>query len=336
MKLLDAPHGGTGSRSRATAGPTSRGRRALLALGAGVLAVTLGAAPAAAGPPGGASPGGDRETAGRGEGSAPRSPTARVGPRIARVRCVRRCAAPRTVNPGGSVRVVGTGLQRVTKIVFHGGVGSSDDVAARARPQSDRSVLVAVPGRAATGALSAVSSKGLRSAPGPAVTIAVSTPPSDSDSDEGAGVDEGSDAPASAPAAPGRLVFPVRGAHTFGGRFGAPRGGRAHEGQDVMASCGTPLVAAAGGVVSHNTFHGLAGNYVVIDGPGFDYVYMHLSVRSPLAVGTPVRAGAPVGTVGATGNARGCHLHFEVWTDPGYRKGGQAIDPLPLLRRAGG
>jgi len=337
LKLLDAPHAGTGSCSHATAGPTRRGRRALLALGTCVLAVALGAAPAAAGPPGGASPDGDRETAGRDEATAPRTPAAPVAPRIARVRCVRRCAAPRTVNPGGSVRVVGTGLRRVTKVVFHGGTGATDDVSARARPQSDRSVLVAVPRRAATGALSAVSSRGLRSAPGPAVTIASSSPPADSEDESG--TDDDSDAPASAPAAPGRLVFPVRGSHTFGeagARFGASRGSRAHEGQDVMASCGTPLVAAAGGTVSHNRFHGLAGNYLVIDGPGFDYVYMHLSAPSPLPVGTPVRAGVPIGTVGATGNARGCHLHFEVWTDPGYRKGGQAIDPLPLLRRAGG
>jgi murein DD-endopeptidase MepM/ murein hydrolase activator NlpD len=134
------------------------------------------------------------------------------------------------------------------------------------------------------------------------------------------------------------LVFPVRGRHTFGigaGTFGSPRGGRVHQGQDVMAACGTPLVAAAGGVIARNTFQGLAGNYVVIDGRPADFVYMHLAARSPLAVGTPVRAGQPVGTVGATGNARGCHLHFEIWTEPGYQRGGQPIDPLPVLRGVG-
>jgi murein DD-endopeptidase MepM/ murein hydrolase activator NlpD len=138
--------------------------------------------------------------------------------------------------------------------------------------------------------------------------------------------------------APRRLTFPIRGRHTFGatgGTFGSARGGRSHQGQDVMAACGTPLVAAASGVISHNAFQGLAGNYVVIDARGADYVYMHLSARSPLAVGTTVRAGQPIATVGATGNARGCHLHFEIWTEPGYRRGGQPIDPLPILRGGG-
>ena len=134
------------------------------------------------------------------------------------------------------------------------------------------------------------------------------------------------------------FVFPVRGRHTFGlgaGTFGSPRGGRVHQGQDVMAACGTPLLAAAGGTIARNTFQGLAGNYVVIDGRSADFVYMHLAARSPLAVGTPVRASQPIGTVGATGNARGCHLHFEIWTEPGYQRGGQPIDPLPALRGVG-
>lgn len=338
MKLLDAPQAGTGPGTRALEAPRNevRAPRALLAVIAAVLAATLGAGTAVAGPPGGGVPGGEPEST-AGEGAGPRTPAGETPPRIARVRCVRRCPTPSTVDPGGSVRVVGSGLLRVRRIVFHGGTGSTDDVAARARPQSDRSALVAVPRRAVSGALSAVSSRGRRSTPSPPLTITSSSSP-DGASD-GAGEGRDGDEAAPAPSAPRGLVFPVRGPHTFGaagGLFGAPRGGRAHEGQDVMASCGTPLVAAAGGVVSHNRFHGLAGNYLVIDGEGYDYAYLHLSTPSPLPVGTPVRPGQPIGTVGATGNARGCHLHFEVWTDPGYRRGGRAIDPLPLLRRAGG
>jgi len=134
-------------------------------------------------------------------------------------------------------------------------------------------------------------------------------------------------------------VFPVRGRHDFGqagARFGAGRAGRSHEGQDIMAACGTPIVAAAGGVVTTSRFHSLAGNYVVIDGPLHDYAYMHLTSPSTVEVGERVSSGQSIGTVGATGNARGCHLHFEVWTEPGYRRGGTAIDPLPLLRTWGG
>jgi murein DD-endopeptidase MepM/ murein hydrolase activator NlpD len=37
--------------------------------------------------------------------------------------------------------------------------------------------------------------------------------------------------------------------------------------------------------------------------------------------------------VGETGRASGCHLHFELWTAPGWYKGGRAVDPLPTLRR---
>ena len=51
-----------------------------------------------------------------------------------------------------------------------------------------------------------------------------------------------------------------------GARFGAGRGGHSHQGQDVMAKCGTKLVAARGGIVKFSGYHSAAGNYVVIDG----------------------------------------------------------------------
>ena len=75
--------------------------------------------------------------------------------------------------------------------------------------------------------------------------------------------------------------FPVRGKHTYGtgiAAFGAQRDGHIHQGQDVFANCGTPLVAARGGIVKLNKFEANAGNYIVIDGAGtdVDYVYMHL------------------------------------------------------------
>ncbi len=42
--------------------------------------------------------------------------------------------------------------------------------------------------------------------------------------------------------------------------------------------------------------------------------------------------GQRIGTVGDSGNARGCHLHFELWNQPGWYSGGKAFDPLPSLR----
>lgn len=133
-------------------------------------------------------------------------------------------------------------------------------------------------------------------------------------------------------------AFPILGKHEFGmgaGRFGAPRSGHTHQGQDVMAECGTPLVAARGGKVQYSTWDDAAGNYVVIDGKGtpYDFMYAHLAEPSPLKVGDTVRTGQPIGIVGDTGDAQGCHLHFEMWGPPGWYEGGSPFDPLPYLEK---
>jgi murein DD-endopeptidase MepM/ murein hydrolase activator NlpD len=119
------------------------------------------------------------------------------------------------------------------------------------------------------------------------------------------------------------------------GRFGAPRAGHTHQGQDTMAACGTPLVAARGGTVQYSGYQSAAGNYVVIDGKGtpLDFMYAHLAEPSPLQTGEPVRTGQPIGVVGETGDATACHLHFEIWTAPGWYQGGSPIDPLPFLEQ---
>jgi murein DD-endopeptidase MepM/ murein hydrolase activator NlpD len=133
-------------------------------------------------------------------------------------------------------------------------------------------------------------------------------------------------------------AFPVLGAHDFGGSqsvFGAGRSGHTHQGHDVMADCGVPLVAARGGRVQYSGYQGAAGNYVVIDGrgTGFDMAYMHLLEPSPLQEGEVVRTGQPIGLVGSTGSSTACHLHFEIWESPGWYEGGSPIDPLPYLLR---
>jgi murein DD-endopeptidase MepM/ murein hydrolase activator NlpD len=133
-------------------------------------------------------------------------------------------------------------------------------------------------------------------------------------------------------------AFPVLGSHEFGmgaGRFGAPRSGHTHQGQDVMAACGTPLVAARGGTVQYAGYEGNAGNYIVVDGRGTpdDFMYAHLAEPSPLHTGETVRTGQPIGVVGDTGDAQGCHLHFEMWGAPGWYQGGSPFDPLPYLEK---
>jgi murein DD-endopeptidase MepM/ murein hydrolase activator NlpD len=133
-------------------------------------------------------------------------------------------------------------------------------------------------------------------------------------------------------------AFPILGSHEFGmgaGRFGAGRSGHTHQGQDVMAACGTPLIAARGGTVQFAGYQYAAGNYVVIDGKGTpnDFMYAHLAEPSPLHSGDTVRTGQPIGIVGDTGDATACHLHFEIWGAPGWYEGGAPFDPLAELEK---
>ena len=132
-------------------------------------------------------------------------------------------------------------------------------------------------------------------------------------------------------------IFPIRGPHNFGNsgaRFGAGRAGHIHQGQDTFAKCGTRMVAARGGRVQFKQYHAAAGHYIVIDGDGtdVDYVYMHLDQPSPFSEGDRVYTGQTIGAVGDSGNADGCHLHFEMWSAPGWYDGGKPFDPLPSLQ----
>ncbi|MDO8187445.1 M23 family metallopeptidase [Conexibacter sp. JD483] len=128
-------------------------------------------------------------------------------------------------------------------------------------------------------------------------------------------------------------VFPIRGKHDRGryetNDFG---GGRGHRGQDMFADCGTPLVAALGGVVKYVASEGAGGNYLVITGRDKrDYIYMHMAEPARFRAGDKVADGQPIGHVGDSGNADGCHLHFELWTAPGWYSGGEPIDTRRLL-----
>jgi murein DD-endopeptidase MepM/ murein hydrolase activator NlpD len=127
-------------------------------------------------------------------------------------------------------------------------------------------------------------------------------------------------------------VFPVPGPHTYGQGFGAPRTGRTHQGQDIFAPCGSPLVSVSRARVKYVSFQKAAGNYVVLRFKklGQDYFYAHLAT-SMVTKGQVVTPGQQVGTIGETGNASGCHLHFELWAGKWYR-GGRPINPTPHLQ----
>jgi murein DD-endopeptidase MepM/ murein hydrolase activator NlpD len=137
-------------------------------------------------------------------------------------------------------------------------------------------------------------------------------------------------------APPPESVFPIRAHADFGeadARFGAWRGGRAHEGQDVFAAAGTRLVSMRAGRVVEKGDDGGRGNYVAVWDRETDrtFVYLHMLRPTPLDVGSDVRAGEPIGAVGCTGSCWGDHLHFEMRR--GHGTTGEALDPLPQLRR---
>jgi murein DD-endopeptidase MepM/ murein hydrolase activator NlpD len=339
---------------------------------------------------------------------------------ISAISCVKGCASVDAAKAGSLLRIRGTSMRAVEKIVFLGAAGDADDAVAKVLKQRTRSVDVSVPSQALSGPLLALNRDGATSGAstatvaiqrgaggkGPldvrvvghrvflaavrqarvdvlarepmAATVALVrltdgavvagwplgplTPgvvrtvtwdgtvggvPQPAGRYEfrvfsdATGVQAAQAGPAIPPLATGTFdlvdhKFPVRGKHTFGdgvAAFGAVRNGHTHQGQDVFAACGTPLVAARGGIVKLNQYDDNAGNYLVIDGAGtdVDYVYMHLRDPSPLKKGTPVMTGQPIGNVGDTGDADGCHLHFEMWGAPGWYTGGTPFDPLPFL-----
>lgn len=134
-------------------------------------------------------------------------------------------------------------------------------------------------------------------------------------------------------------VFPVRGAYSLGNagsRFGAGRDDHSHEGQDILAASGSPVVAPLAGTVLFNSYQANgAGRYVILRADnGWDMMFAHcLAGSATLDAGARVAAGGQLCAVGATGSASGPHLHFEIWPD-GWRhmKGTRPVDPLPHLR----
>jgi murein DD-endopeptidase MepM/ murein hydrolase activator NlpD len=137
------------------------------------------------------------------------------------------------------------------------------------------------------------------------------------------------------------LVIPVAGvrAAELKDTYGAARsGGRAHKGVDIFAAKGTPVVAAAAGVIVKRDSNAVGGLSVYerdLDGRTI-YYYAHLNGwRAGLKEGDLVRQGDVIGYVGSTGNVSGSpHLHFAVFTvtDPNRWWKGRDLNPYRLLR----
>src|SRR2546430_13977723 len=130
-----------------------------------------------------------------------------------------------------------------------------------------------------------------------------------------------------------KLAMPVQDVSTkqITNTWHAPRdGGRLHEGQDIFAPRGTPVLSATEGYVVKIGENSLGGHTVSVIGPGGRiYYYAHLEAYAPhLAEGDYVTTQTLLGYVGTTGNAAGTppHLHFGV-----YESTRGAMNPLPLL-----
>jgi len=123
----------------------------------------------------------------------------------------------------------------------------------------------------------------------------------------------------------GGMMMPVNGRVTslYGQRFHPILGyARMHAGVDFGAAWGSPIIAAAPGMVSFAGYHGGHGNYVRLEhGGGLGTGYGHMS-RIAVAPGERVRAGEVIGYVGSTGLSTGPHLHYEMYQN------GRTINPL--------
>jgi peptidoglycan LD-endopeptidase LytH len=124
------------------------------------------------------------------------------------------------------------------------------------------------------------------------------------------------------------MTCPVAGPNSVIDSWGFPRsGGRTHEGTDIMAAFGTPVVAIVTGTITYAGYGSSAGNWLQLSGDdGNGYWYMHN--QENLVSGGRVTVGQQIATVGNTGNASGGppHVHFEY--HPG---GGAPVNPYSLL-----
>jgi len=143
--------------------------------------------------------------------------------------------------------------------------------------------------------------------------------------------------PTPAETAAAAAQFPVAGPHSFGGpenRFGAPRAGHIHQGQDVLTAEGTPIVAPLGGSILTASYQATGAGYYAAEhtATGLDFMFAHCKPGTlAVATGEPVTAGQLLCQAGQTGDATTPHLHFEVWVGGWQAPGAQPIDPLPYL-----
>lgn len=130
---------------------------------------------------------------------------------------------------------------------------------------------------------------------------------------------------------PGTYVFPIAGPARYADDWLAPRGGgRSHEGIDIFATEGTPIVAVADGSLYNVGWNTLGGWRLWLrDGNGTTYYYAHMTGYAPAArEGASVSRGTVVGYVGTSGDAQGTSPHLHLQIHPG---GGGPVPPYPII-----
>lgn len=252
------------------------------------------------------------------------SPTAQARQLVVRkISCVSVCSSISSAKAGATLRFQGPRLNQGKRVVYLGGAGTEDDVKAQLRirrAKGQRIVTALLPKRAKSGPVAIEVAEGARSKASDAKVLL-----------EDATVPVSLTTPLTGPGP----FFPIVGKWQYGTGAATFGGGRDHQGFDVFAKCGTPLVAALAGKVKFKASHARAGNYFVYDTGDYDLAYMHLAAPAAVKVGDELAAGQPVGLVGDTGRASGCHLHLELWKGNWQGVGGGSgtpIDPLPTLK----
>jgi murein DD-endopeptidase MepM/ murein hydrolase activator NlpD len=130
-------------------------------------------------------------------------------------------------------------------------------------------------------------------------------------------------------ASPLALLYPVKGINVLVEKFGDYFGGKIHDGLDIAAVAGTPVVAAQDGVVVNAEWHSDgSGNEIILRHQGNFYtLYSHLA-KIEVAPGQSVKKGEEIGVMGTTGDAVGIHLHFELLVGG---PDGAKVDPLLFI-----
>ncbi|MBA4396628.1 MAG: hypothetical protein C0394_04495 [Syntrophus sp. (in: bacteria)] len=125
---------------------------------------------------------------------------------------------------------------------------------------------------------------------------------------------KGMPVPGNITSAYGNRVNPISGREEF------------HRGIDLSIPQGTPVLATAGGIVSFSGWNGGGGNVIVVEhGHGYSTYYAH-NQRNAVQVGQRVKRGDIIGYAGATGNATGSHVHYEIWKDD------RAVNPKKFIQ----